>query len=142
MCGREEEGRTKDGRTRRERGSRRKHRGARDSKGWRIDRRRSVTRYSCQQAAGVSRASLPSFPPSVSSFPCPPFSRRYGAHQDAGLSPAEYSPRVNAASMFSQRRGALSTRPAFFLSAPALETSAFYFAIFWNTAAVTPSRRH
>lgn len=78
----------------------------RDSKGWRIDRRRSVTRYSCQQAAGIA---VP-----LSHLPFPPLSRPYAppslARQpsrslatDAGL------PRnilhVNAASMFSQRRG-------------------------------------
>lgn len=95
----------------------------RDSKGWRIDRRRSVTRYSCQQAAGIA---VP-----LSHLPFPPLSRPYAppslARQpsrslatDAGL------PRnilhVNAASMFSQRRGLsmASSVPGPFLLPPPL----------------------
>lgn len=136
----------------------------RDSKGWRIDRRRSVTRYSCQQAAGIA---VP-----LSHLPFPPLSRPYAppslARQpsrslatDAGL------PRnilhVNAASMFSQRRGLsmASSVPGPFLLPPPLSPPhppyphprvpfpAYRAPPFtrlqrfiprsWNTAAVTPA---
>lgn len=133
---------------------------ARDSKGWRIDRRRSVTRYSCQQAAGI--AALP-FPSSVSSTIAswgapPPSGRR-------SLDPLARSPmdarlpgnilRVNAASMFSQRDEAsrwhspchvLSLRlpqrmfrfPCIYRAPPFSRVQRF-IPRSWNTAAVTPS---
>lgn len=127
----------------------------RDSKGWWIDRRRSVTRYSCQQAAGITSP----FPPSVSSTIPSLCATLSLAHQpsrslatDAGL------PRnilhVNAASMFSQRRGLSMATPVPGSIPPSLTpVSRFpHIALLlsharlqrfiprsWNTAAVTPS---
>jgi len=75
----------------------------RDSKGWRIDRRRSVTRYSCQQAAGITS-------PPLSHLPFPPLSHplagpstlsfvRYGCRVTQ-----EYFPRKCSIDVFSATR--------------------------------------
>lgn len=129
----------------------------RDSKGWWIDRRRSVTRYSCQQAAGIA-SPFPTFRFLCYPIPCAPpslarqLSRSFAT--DAGL------PRnilhVNAASMFSQRRGlpmassvpapslpsprhASIPCPVSRISAPLLSRLQHFIPRSWNTAAVTLS---
>lgn len=135
----------------------------RDPKGWRIDRRRSVTRYSCQQAAGIvptpSRFRFLFYPIHTVRHPRPTNFLARSRSTDARL------PRnilhVNAASMFSQRRGlsmALSvpcplSSPLFLLTrppttvvpaAPVHPVPPFshlqrFIPRSWNTAAVTQS---
>lgn len=131
---------------------------ARDSKGWRIDRRRSVTRYSCQQAAGV--AALP-FPSSVSSTnpsrgaPSPSGSVQPSRSLAHGCKVTrEYSPRKCSIDVFSARRGlsmALSVScpppphpPSRMFRFPYIAHPPFsrvqrFIPRSWNTAAVTPS---
>lgn len=75
----------------------------RDSKGWRIDRRRSVIRYSCQQAAGIAspfpfRFHHPCAPPSLARQPSRTL-RYYGCRVTQ-----EYSPRKCSIDVFSATR--------------------------------------
>lgn len=134
----------------------------RDPKGWWIDRRRSVTRYSCQQAAGITPYSLRALPFPLLSYPVHhPRPTNFLARSRSRSTDARL-PRnilhVNAASMFSQRRGlsmALSAPPPslfsppscphwYLLPAPVHPVPPFshlqrFIPRSWNTAAVTPS---
>lgn len=101
----------------------------RDPKGWWIDRRRSVTRYSCQQAAGIAPYLLCALPFPLLSYPvCHPRPTNFLARSHSRSTDARL-PRnilhVNAASMFSQRRGlsmALSAPSPFPSSHPLLSS--------------------
>lgn len=127
----------------------------RDSKGWWIDRRRSVTRYSCQQAAGIA-SPFPTFrflyyyPIPVRATLAGPSTLslvRYGCRVTQ-----EYSPRKCSIDVFSATRpldGILRARfpPLASISRvpfPAYRASPFtplqhFIPRSWNTAAVTLS---
>lgn len=132
----------------------------RDSKGWRIDRRRSVTRYSCQQAAGIAPPlshlpfpllSHPRAPPSLARQPSRSLAS-YGCRVTQ-----EYSPRKCSIDVFSATRplDGILRCPVYPIPSPSLPSySCVPFPAYrappftrlqrfiprsWNTAAVTPS---
>lgn len=69
----------------------------RDSKGWWIDRRRSVTRYSCQQAAGIA-SPFPTF--RFLHYPIPVRHPRWPVRYGCRVT-QEYSPRKCSIDVFS-----------------------------------------
>lgn len=121
----------------------------RDPKGWRIDRRRSVTRYSCQQAAGIV-SPLSAFRLLLYPISCTSLARQLPRSlASRGCTVIqEYSPRKCSIDVFSATRSLDGTflapsvpRRVPFLAPRASPLSRLqrFIRRSWNTAAVTPS---
>lgn len=129
-------GKTKGGRARRLENT-----VARDSKSWRIDRRRSVTRYSCQQAAGIAvpLSHLP-FPSPVFYTVCyTPLPPSIPDQSPRRARMQEYSPCKCSIDVFSATEASRRPRSRFLRIAPfPSQRLQRFISRSWNTAAVTP----